>query len=132
MGARLEELSEARQGVVARVKASEREREGLDGARAAAEAYLAKDRECTATHAAIYQLFLRDGQVLALFTCMRHAHTAPSLRRASDRWRCSCACSALSCSPACKPLASLPRAASRLHMQMYNKPGSQTRQLPMA
>ena len=49
--------------MVARVKASEREREGLEGAKAAAEAYLAKDRECTATHAAIYQLFLRDGQV---------------------------------------------------------------------
>ena len=48
---------------MARVKASEREREGLDCAKAAAEAYLAKDRECTATHAAIYQLFLRDGQV---------------------------------------------------------------------
>ena len=60
---RLEELSEARQGMVARVKASERDREGLEGAKAAAEAYLAKDRECTATHAAIYQLFLRDGQV---------------------------------------------------------------------
>jgi hypothetical protein len=60
---RLEELSEARQGMVARVKASEREREGLEGAKAAAEAYLARDRECTATHAAIYQLFMRDGQV---------------------------------------------------------------------
>ena len=61
--------------MVARVKSSERERDGLDGAKAAAEAYLAKDAECTATHAAIYQLFLRDGQVRALRSAVHAAST---------------------------------------------------------
>ena len=60
---RLEELSEARQGVVARVKAAERERDALEGAKAVAEAYLGKDRECTAAQATIFQIFIRDGQV---------------------------------------------------------------------
>ncbi len=59
---RLEELSEARQSVVNRVKAAEKERDGLDGAKAVAEAYLAKERECTATQSTIFQIFVRDGQ----------------------------------------------------------------------
>ena len=60
---RLEELNEARQGVVERVKAAEKERAGLEGAKAVAEAYLGKQRECTASEAAIFQIFIRDGQV---------------------------------------------------------------------
>ena len=66
---RLEELSEARQGVVARVKAAERERDALEGARAVATAYLGKDRECTAAQATIFQIFIRDGQVPRTHAC---------------------------------------------------------------
>lgn len=61
--ARLEELSEARQSVVTRVKAAEKERDGLEGAKAVAEAYLSKERECTLTQSTIFQIFIRDGQV---------------------------------------------------------------------
>ena len=60
---RLEELSEARQGVLSKVKGAERDRDGLEGAKAVAEAYLGKERECTLAHASLYQIFLRDGQV---------------------------------------------------------------------
>lgn len=49
--------------MVARVKAAERERAQLEGAKAVAEAYLGKQRECTAAEAAIFQIFIRDGQV---------------------------------------------------------------------
>lgn len=59
---RLEELSEARQSVVNRVKAAEKERDGLEGAKAVAEAYLSKERECTITQSTIFQIFVRDGQ----------------------------------------------------------------------
>ena len=60
---RLEELSEARQSVVAKVKAAERDRDSLEGAKTVAEAYLGKERECALAHASLYQIFLRDGQV---------------------------------------------------------------------
>lgn len=42
---------------------TEREREGLEGAKAAAEAYRAKEAECFDTRATILQIFVRDGQV---------------------------------------------------------------------
>lgn len=62
---RLEELSEARQSVVSKVKAAERDRDSLQGAKTVAEAYLGKERECALAHASLYQIFLRDGQVRA-------------------------------------------------------------------
>lgn len=62
---RLEELSEARQSVVSKVKAAERDRDSLQGAKTVAEAYLGKERECALAHASLYQIFLRDGQVWA-------------------------------------------------------------------
>ena len=63
LSCRLEELSEARQSVVNKVKAAERDRDSLDGAKTVAEAYLGKERECAMAHASLYQIFLRDGQV---------------------------------------------------------------------
>ncbi len=65
---RLEELSEARQSVVNRVKAAEKERDRLEGAKAVAEAYLSKERECTVTQSTIFQIFVRDGQARSLHT----------------------------------------------------------------
>ena len=62
---RLEELSDARQSVVSKVKAAERDRDSLEGAKTVAEAYLGKERECALAHASLYQIFLRDGQVWA-------------------------------------------------------------------
>ena len=53
---RLEEMNEARQSMVQRLKVVERERDGLEGARAAAEAYLDKERECTTALCTIYQV----------------------------------------------------------------------------
>lgn len=45
-----------------RVKATEKDRDGLEGAKAVAEAYLSKERECTITQSIIFQIFVRDGQ----------------------------------------------------------------------
>lgn len=45
------------------MKAAERERDALEGAKTAAEAYIGKERECELAHASLYQIFLRDGQV---------------------------------------------------------------------
>ena len=42
---------------------TEKEREGLEGAKAAAEAYRSKEAECFDARATILQLFIRDGQV---------------------------------------------------------------------
>ncbi len=99
---RLEELSEARQGMVARVKAGEREREGLEGAKAAAEAYLARDRECTATHAAIYQLFMRDGQVPPRpATTPSPGSTQPALPYKALKRRCFAWLHVVSACPSC-------------------------------
>ena len=59
----MEELGERRAGLLARAKVTEREREGLEGAKAAAEAYLGKEAECADARGTILQLFIRDGQV---------------------------------------------------------------------
>ena len=48
-------MNEARQSMVHRLKMVEREKGNLEGARAAAEAYLDKDRECTEAQCNIYQ-----------------------------------------------------------------------------
>lgn len=60
---RLETLNEARQGQVNRVKIAEKEREGLEGEKIAAEAYLHKDAERLGTQSKIFQRFMHDGQV---------------------------------------------------------------------
>lgn len=60
---RLESLNEARQGQVNRVKIAEKEREGLEGEKIAAEAYLFKDAERLGAQSKIFQRFMRDGQV---------------------------------------------------------------------
>ena len=44
--------------MVQRVKMVERERDGLEGARAAAEAYLEKERESVSTQCTIFQVSL--------------------------------------------------------------------------
>ena len=62
---RLEELGEQRGGLVARVQVSGREKEALEGAKAAAEAYLGKEGELWESRSTLLQLFLRDGQVWA-------------------------------------------------------------------
>jgi hypothetical protein len=79
---RLEELSEARQSVVNRVKSAEKERDGLDGAKAVAEAYLSKERECTITQSTIFQIFVRDGQVC---TCSSLRWSQPSHSKCEQR-----------------------------------------------
>ena len=60
---RLEELQEQRGGLVARAQVSGREKEALEGAKAAAEAYLGKEGELLGCRSTLLQLFLRDGQV---------------------------------------------------------------------
>ncbi len=55
---RLEEMNDGRQSMVQRLKIVERERDGLEGARAAAEAYMDKERECTTAQCTIYQVTL--------------------------------------------------------------------------
>jgi structural maintenance of chromosome 4 len=59
----LEELNERRQGIVARVKIAERERDALESEKAAAEAYLAKEQECIEAQSELSQVFTRDAQV---------------------------------------------------------------------
>lgn len=46
-----------------RVKLVEKEREGLEGEKMAAEAYLHKDAERLGTQSKIFQRFMSDGQV---------------------------------------------------------------------
>ena len=58
-------MNEKRQGMVQRVKMVERERDGLEGARAAAEAYLEKERESVSTQCTIFQVSL------LVFACWR-------------------------------------------------------------
>ena len=48
-----------------RTQVSTRELEALEGAKAAAEAYLDKERDLLDSRATLLQLFLRDGQVSA-------------------------------------------------------------------
>ena len=82
---RLEELSEARQSVVSKVKAAERDRDSLQGAKTVAEAYLGKERECALAHASLYQIFLRDGQVWAARPGM-HILTSANRRQPRTVW----------------------------------------------
>jgi len=49
-------MNDGRQTMVQRLKLVERERDGLEGARAAAEAYMGKERECTNAQCTIYQV----------------------------------------------------------------------------
>lgn len=60
---RLEELNERRQGHVQRVKIAEKEREALEGPRATAELYMAKDAEANSAKSSLYQIFIRQGRV---------------------------------------------------------------------
>ncbi|KAL4452508.1 hypothetical protein ABPG75_008170 [Micractinium tetrahymenae] len=53
---RLEELSERRQSMVQRVKAAQKERDALSGDKAAAEEYLAKERECLGAQSVLAQV----------------------------------------------------------------------------
>ena len=72
---RLETLNEARQGQVNRVKIVEKEREGLEGEKMAAEAYVHKDAERLGTQSKIFQRFMSDGQVGTLdkySSCFAH------------------------------------------------------------
>ena len=70
---RLEILNEARQGQVNRVKIAEKEREGLEGEKIAAEAYLHKDAERLGTQSKIFQRFMHDGQLT-----LTHMHEGTS------------------------------------------------------
>eukprot|EP00887_Chlorella_sp_A99_P001225 scaffold14.g1225.t1 len=58
----LEQLNEARQSMVARVKIAERERDGLEGEKDAAEAYLAKERACLGHKSTLAQVFARSAK----------------------------------------------------------------------
>ena len=49
-------MNDTRQGLVQRLKIVERERDGLEDARIAAEAYMDKERECTEAQCTIYQV----------------------------------------------------------------------------
>ena len=60
---RLEELNEARQEQLARVKLVEREREGLEGDKQQAEAYLQKEQECLRAQSTIFLKFIWTAQV---------------------------------------------------------------------
>ena len=48
-------MNDARQGLVQRLKITEREKDSLEDARIAAEAYMEKERECTEAQCTIYQ-----------------------------------------------------------------------------
>lgn len=58
----LEELNDRRAGAVQRVKAAERERDALEGDKAAAEAWLAKEREALGAKHTLAHLHARDAQ----------------------------------------------------------------------
>ena len=73
MPCRLETLNEARQGQVNRVKIAEKEREGLEGEKLAAEAYLFKDAERLGAQSKIFQRFMHDGQVQHTIIALRLA-----------------------------------------------------------
>jgi len=57
---RLEELNEQRVSMVKRLKVVEKEREGLEGGKAEAEAYVAQERELLRWRAALFQLYLGE------------------------------------------------------------------------
>lgn len=60
---KLEELNERRQGMVQRVKIAERERDGLEAEKTAAEAYIDKEIECLEAQSILAQLFSRDAKI---------------------------------------------------------------------
>jgi len=60
--ARLDGLNEKRQAALARARAAERERDGLEGPRAAAEAYLAKEADAAAARRLVYELRGREAR----------------------------------------------------------------------
>ena len=60
---RLEELSERRQSQVQRVKAAQRDRDSLAGDKAAAELYLAKERECLGAQSVLAQVMTHNAKV---------------------------------------------------------------------
>ena len=49
-------MNAGRQTLVQRLKIVEKERDGLEGARDAAEAYLGKEKECTQNYCTIWQV----------------------------------------------------------------------------
>ncbi|KAK9829009.1 hypothetical protein WJX72_003379 [[Myrmecia] bisecta] len=59
---KLEELNEGRQSMVQRVKVVEKERDGLEGEKATAEAYMAKDRERLQCQGLMFQTWIHRGQ----------------------------------------------------------------------
>ena len=83
---RLEALNEARQGQVNRVKIAEKEREGLEGEKLAAEAYLHKDAERLGTQSKIFQRFMHDGQVR--HACQSGAGCSTQGMRLPQPWSC--------------------------------------------
>lgn len=72
---RLEELNEARQEQLARVKLVEREREGLEGDKQQAEAYLQKEQECLRAQSTIFLKFIWTAQV-GHRACRAHCATS--------------------------------------------------------
>ena len=60
---RLEGLNEARQGLLQRVRIAERERDALSGDKEAAEAFLAKERQCLGHQSTLAQVLMRRAQV---------------------------------------------------------------------
>jgi len=59
-GKALEALNEARQSMVNRLKIAERERDGLESEKLAAEAYLEKERECLEAKRLLAEVFVLD------------------------------------------------------------------------
>ena len=59
----LEELSEKRQSMVQRVKAAQKERDALSGDKAAAEEYLARERECLGAQSVLAQVLTAKAKV---------------------------------------------------------------------
>ena len=58
----LEEVNERRQGMVQRVKIAERERDGLEAEKTAAEAYMSKEIECLEAQSVLAELYARNAQ----------------------------------------------------------------------
>jgi hypothetical protein len=58
----LEELNEQRLSQVQRLKLVEKDREGLDGAKSEAEAYIGKERELQRCRGTLFQLFLGEAR----------------------------------------------------------------------
>ena len=79
---RLEELNEARQEQLARVKLVEREREGLEGDKQQAEAYLQKEQECLRAQSTIFLKFIWTAQVGEKEHAGSHSGVKPACTRA--------------------------------------------------